>query len=95
MDCILNAIGHGKNLVCGLNYNDKYYLKEKIEFDGNFKTNDTSNIGMIPWAPKFRSINFIEQCLHIITNKDRLNGLKVCKKIAIVSIKIWLPFLQH
>ena len=43
---------------------------------GNLTSNDTSNIGMLPSASKDVSIKFSEQCFNILTNDDRLNGLK-------------------
>ena len=36
---------------------------------------------MLPSAPKDVSIKLAEQCLHILNNNDRLNGLKGIKKL--------------
>ena len=43
-------------------------------------SNDTTNIGMLPSASKYVSINFADQCLHILNNKEIFNGLKGIKK---------------
>ena len=42
---------------------------------------DTSNIGILPIASKCVSINFADQCIHIINNKYRLNAIKGITKI--------------
>ena len=42
---------------------------------------DTSNIGMLPSASKYVSIKFADQCIHILNNKYRLNGLKDSTKM--------------
>ena len=42
---------------------------------------DTTNIGMLPSASKYIPIKFSDQCLHIINNKEILNGLKGSSKI--------------
>ena len=39
--------------------------------------NYTSTIGIIPYASKYGSINFPEQCLQSLTHKSQLNALKV------------------
>ena len=48
---------------------------------GKLSGTDTSNIRMLPSASKDFSIKFSEQCLQIIYNKYRLNGLKGSTKI--------------
>ena len=80
-DCVINAPGHGKNVVDGLNETDKLYLKRKMELMGRLASNDTTNIGMLPNASKYVSINFSDKCLHILNNKEILNGLKVSTKM--------------
>ena len=45
--------------------------------------NDTSSIGMVTSEPKDVSVNYLEQCLHIITHKDRSNVLKISTKCKI------------
>ena len=46
-----------------------------MELIGKLSSNDTSNIGMIPSASNDVFIKFSDQCIQIICNKDRLNGL--------------------
>ena len=43
---------------------------------GKLANNDTKIIGMLPSASKYISINFADQCLRILNNKEGLNGLK-------------------
>ena len=50
---------------------------------GKLASNDTSNIGIIPSASKYFSIKSSDQCIHILNNKDRLNGLKDSTKFKI------------
>ena len=52
-----------------------------MELMGKLESNDTANIGMLPSASKYVSIKFADQCLHILNNKDRLNGIKGSKKM--------------
>ena len=80
MDRAINSPGHGNNILYGLNATEKHYLKEKMEIIGKLASNKTSRIGMLPSASKYDPIKTPEQCLHIINNKDRLNGLKVSTK---------------
>ena len=77
----INAPVHGKNAVDGLNATDKRYLKGEMELMGVLASNDTTNIVMLPSASKYVFINFADQCLHIINNKDRLNRLKGITKL--------------
>ena len=66
MNRAINAPGNGKNAVGGLNATEKFYLKGGIEIIGKLASNDTTNIGMLPSAPKDVSIKFSDKCLHII-----------------------------
>ena len=75
MDCGINVTGQANNIVGGFNATKKLYFKEKMESFGHTKINDTRNTGMLPC-----SINFLEQCLNILTHKSRLNGIKGCNK---------------
>ena len=81
MDVAINATGNRKNVIDGLNATDKRYLKGEMEFIGKFGGNDTSKIGMLPSASKDVFINFSDQYIHIINNKEILNGLKGSTKI--------------
>ena len=83
IDCTINSSVHVHNVVDGLNATDKHYLKEQMELLGKSASNDTSNIRMLSSASNNVSIDFEEQCLKIITNNDRLNGLKCRKKYKI------------
>ena len=82
MDRSINAPGHRNNVVDVLNAIDKPFLKEQMELIGKLASNDTSNIVMLPSASKYASIEFADQCIHIINNKEILNVLKVSKKNA-------------
>ena len=88
MDRAINAPGHGKNVVDGINATNKRYLKGLIELMGKLASNDTKNIGMIPSASKDVSINFVDQCLHILKNKEILNGLKSSTKIQKIQSRL-------
>ena len=81
MDRTINAPGHGNNVVDGLNATGKRYLKGEMELMGILASNDATNIVMLPSASKYFFVNFADQCLHIINNKERLNGLKGSTKI--------------
>ena len=52
-----------------------------MELIGKFAGNDTSTIEIIPSASKHLSIKFADQFIHMINNKDRLNGFKGITKI--------------
>ena len=52
-----------------------------MELMGKLASNDTTNIGMLPSASKYVSINFAAQCLHMINNEEILNGLKGSTKM--------------
>ena len=77
----INIIGHGKNVVNGLNANDTLYLKEQMEPIGKLSSNNASQSGMLPSASKYILIKFSDKCIHILINKDRLNGLKGSTKM--------------
>ena len=77
----INAPGHETNVVFGLNTTGKRYFKEQMEPIGKLASKDTSKIGMISSASKDVSIKFIDQCIHILNNKERLNGLKGSTKM--------------
>ena len=76
MDRAMNAPSNGYNVVDEVNSTEKCYLKQKMEQIGKLENNDTTNIRIIPSASKYFSINFVDQCMHNINNKDRLNLLK-------------------
>ena len=75
MDCAIILPGHGKNIVDGINATHKHYLKEKMELTGKLCINDNKNIGMLPCASKYVSVQFSYACPHILNNKQILNGL--------------------
>ena len=66
--------------VDGINSTDKSCLEGEMELIGKRGSNNTTNIGMFLSASKYVSIKFVDQCLHILNNKEILNGLKVSKK---------------
>ena len=51
-----------------------------MEVIGKLLGNNTSKIGMIPSASNNIYIKFVDQCIHNISIKDGLNGLKGNKK---------------
>ena len=73
--------GHGKNVVDGINATDKLYLKGKMELIGKLASNDTPYIVMPPIASRDVCIIFSDQCIHIINNKEILNGIKGITKM--------------
>ena len=81
MDRAINVPGHGNNVVDRLNETDKLYLKEQMEPIGKLASNDTLIIEMLPSASKYVSIKFVDQCIQMINNKVRLNGLKGTTKM--------------
>ena len=81
MDRVINAPVHGNNVVDGINTTDKFYLKEQMKPIGKLSSNNTSTTGIIPSASKDVSVIFSDQCIHILNNKEILNGLKGSKKI--------------
>ena len=81
MDHEINALCHGNNVLDRFNATDKSNLKGETELMGKLASKDTTNIGILPSASKYVSINFADKCLHTITNKKRLNGLKGITKI--------------
>ena len=58
MDSKVNAPGHGKNVVNGLNSTYKRYLKGEMQLISKLASNNTTNIGMLPSASKYVSIRF-------------------------------------
>ena len=52
-----------------------------MELIGKLASNYNTNIGMIPSASKYVSINFVYQGLHILNNKEILNGIKGSTKM--------------
>ena len=48
---------------------------------GKLSSNNIANIGMHTSASKYFSVNFTDQYLNILNNKERLNGLKGSKKM--------------
>ena len=52
-----------------------------MELIGKLASNNTSNIGMLPSASKDISVKLSYQCINIINNKERLNGLKGSTKM--------------
>ena len=52
-----------------------------MEIIGKLANNDATNIGMLSSASKYFSIKFSDHCLHIINNKEILNGLKGSTKM--------------
>ena len=80
-DRAINAQGHGNNIFDELNATEKKYLKEIMELIGKLEIHDTSNIGMLTSASKDVSLKFSYQCIHILNNKETLNGLKGSTKI--------------
>ena len=52
-----------------------------MELLGKLASNDPSEIVTLPSASNNVSINFEEKCLRMITNNDRLNGIKGGTKI--------------
>ena len=47
-----------------------------MEFIGKLGSNDTTNIVMLPSSSIDVFIKFTDQCIKIINNKERFNGLK-------------------
>ena len=47
-----------------------------MELMGKLASNNNTNIAMLPSASNYVSIKFAYQCLHILNNIKRLNGLK-------------------
>ena len=52
-----------------------------MEIIGKLLHNDTTNIELFPSASNDVSIKFTDQCLHILNNKERLNGIKGSRKM--------------
>ena len=75
MDREINEPGHRKDVADGINATEKRYFKEQMELIGRLASNDTLNTGMLPSDSENVSIKFKYQCIHILNNKYRLNGL--------------------
>ena len=65
----------------------KILFEKEMELIGKLKSKDTSNIGILPSISKNDYIKLAENCLHIITNDYRLNGILKMKMI--LSTKEW------
>ena len=52
-----------------------------MELIGKLASNNTTNIYMLPSASKDVSIKFSDQYLHILNNKEILNGIKCITKM--------------
>ena len=76
IDCAINERYHGTNAVDELNAPEKCSLKQQKELIGAWESIDTSNIEILPSASKHISIKLVDQCIHILNNKERLNSLK-------------------
>ena len=81
IECAINSPVNGKNVINGLNDTEKLHLKEQMGPLGKLGSNVTSNIGIIPSVSKDVSVNFSEECSHVLTNNYRLNRLKGNTKI--------------
>ena len=77
----IHAPGHGNNVADILNATEKRYLKGEMGIIGELGSNNTTKIGMIPSALKYDSIKYAYQCLHILNDKEILNGLKCSTKL--------------
>ena len=72
---------NGNNAVDWFNTTDKRYLNKRMELIDKLASNDTPKIIILPRESKDVSVKFSEQCLHIITNNNGLNGIKGSTKI--------------
>ena len=81
MDGVINAPGYGNNVVGVINARYKFYLKKQMEHIVKLARNDTSKIGIVPSDSKGVYITFLDQCIHILNNKEILNGLKGSTKM--------------
>ena len=80
MDHKIHVKCHGNNVVDGINATDKHYLKDKMEPIGKLGSINTSKIGIILSVSKDVSVKITDQWLHVINNKEYLNGLKFITK---------------
>ena len=81
MDRAINEPGQGNNAVDGINAIYKRYLKQQMGVIGKSESNNISNTGILSSASKEVSIQFADKFIHILNNKDGLNGLKVSTQI--------------
>ena len=88
-DLAINAPGHGKNVVNRLNATDKRYFKGKMELVVKLASNNSTNFEVILSASKDVSFKSVDQCLHILNNKEIFNGLK-----GTTNIQISIKFIQ-
>ena len=58
-----------------------------MELIGKLTSNYTKDIEIIPSSSKEVSIKFSDQCIHILNNREKLNGIKG-RKNAKKTIKI-------
>ena len=56
--------------------NGQTLFEVKMELIGKLASNYNTKIGMFPSASKYVSVKFAYQCLHILNNKEGLNGIK-------------------
>ena len=80
-DHAINVPGYENNVLDGINATDTRYLKVETEHMGKSASIDTTIIKMLPSSSKYVSIKFSDQCLHILNNKEILNGLKCSTKL--------------
>ena len=52
-----------------------------MELIGKLVSNDTTKVVMLLSDPKYISVKFVYQCLHILNNKGILDGLKGSTKM--------------
>ena len=47
-----------------------------MELIGKLESDNTTKIGMLPCDSEYVPIQFSDKCLHMINNKEGLNGIK-------------------
>ena len=80
---IINAIGHVRIVVDGLNATEKCYFTGEMELIRKLVSNNTTHIEILPSVSKDASVKFVDQFIHILNNKERLNeikGITKCKR---------------
>ena len=80
IDSVINVHGHINIGFGGINTTDKRFWS-RIELIGKLASNYIYNLTILPNASKDVSIKVPYQCIHILSNIDRLNVLKVSTKI--------------
>ena len=79
--------------IGGLNTTNKFYSNEQVQILGKLTSNNTWNIGILTCASKDIFTNVLEQFLQILTNNDRLKGLKGSTKLEIDNTNVHMtPF---